>query len=244
MQVSTVETTQAMSSVELVDIINEHRPEDSKELRHDNFMVKIEKHPGIDWPKFLGKYKDRTGRTLKCYYLPKREAALMVMSESLEVQTRVYDRMITLSEAGLLNTKTTHEALDLAPKMMAAALAFGLDKNAAAISSNNAIRKITGTDVLALLDSTHLLAEKQERIYTPTELGAQFLGGLSARKVNQLLAEAGLQSKEGDHWEPQPKADGQYRLLDTGKKHSNGTLVQQTKWFASVVDMLEPYPEN
>lgn len=85
-----------ISSVELVEIINGLRPDDAKELRHDNFMTKIEKHPGIDSPKFLGQYKDSTGRTLKCYNLPKREAELMVMSESLEVQTKVYDRLTAL----------------------------------------------------------------------------------------------------------------------------------------------------
>lgn len=88
--------TPTISSVELVEIINGLRPDDAKELRHDNFMTKIEKHPGIDSPKFLGQYKDSTGRTLKCYNLPKREAELMVMSESLEVQTKVYDRLTAL----------------------------------------------------------------------------------------------------------------------------------------------------
>ena len=92
-----LQTTQpTISSVELVEIINSLRPDDAKELRHDNFMTKIEKHPGIDSPKFLGQYKDSTGRTLKCYNLPKREAELMVMSESLEVQTKVYDRLTAL----------------------------------------------------------------------------------------------------------------------------------------------------
>lgn len=85
-----------MSSIELVELINSVRDLERAELRHDNFMVKIEKHPGIDSPKFLGQYKDSTGRNLKCYYLPKREAELMVMSESLEVQTKVYDRLAQL----------------------------------------------------------------------------------------------------------------------------------------------------
>jgi phage antirepressor YoqD-like protein len=89
-----------MSSLEIVEVINEERKADAEAagtrfvaLRHDNFLVKIEKHPGIDSPKFLGEYKDATGRAVKCYHLPKREAELMVMSESLKVQTRVYDRL-------------------------------------------------------------------------------------------------------------------------------------------------------
>lgn len=92
-------TAPTMSSVELVDVINSMREPGSAELRHDNFMAKIEKHPGIQSPKFLGDYKDGRGRTYPCYYLPKREAELMVMSESLEVQTKVLDRLIELEGA-------------------------------------------------------------------------------------------------------------------------------------------------
>lgn len=43
-----------ISSIELVELINSLRPEGKAELRHDNFMVKIENHPGIASPKFLG----------------------------------------------------------------------------------------------------------------------------------------------------------------------------------------------
>lgn len=88
-----------MTSIELVDVINAMREDGQAELRHDNFMVKIEKHPGIQSPKFLGDYKDCKGRTYKCYNLPKREASLMVMSESQAVQAKVYDRLAEL-EAG------------------------------------------------------------------------------------------------------------------------------------------------
>ena len=87
-----------MSSIDLVDIINSMRGEGRAELLHKNFMVKIEGHPGIDSAKFLAQYKDSTGRSLKCYQLPKRECELMVMSESLEVQTKVYDHMTDLEQ--------------------------------------------------------------------------------------------------------------------------------------------------
>lgn len=104
---------QTMSSLEIVAVINELRPEGSAEMLHKNFMAKLEKHPGIDSAKFLAQYKDSTGRTLKCYNLPKREAELMVMSESLEVQTRVYDRMTALEQQALQGAVT-----DLAPSVL------------------------------------------------------------------------------------------------------------------------------
>jgi len=91
--------TQTMSSTELVSIINEVRSaEGKKPLLHKNFIAKIEKHPGIQSAKFLADYKDDQGRTYKCYQLPKRECELMVMSESLAVQTKVYDRLSAATE--------------------------------------------------------------------------------------------------------------------------------------------------
>lgn len=114
-QVSITNLVKTMTSMEIVDVINELREEGSKELRHDNFMVKLEKHPSIQSPKFLGDYKDSKGRTYKCYHLPKRESELMVMSESLAVQARVYDRMTTLeTQASTPTALTTMDILKLA----------------------------------------------------------------------------------------------------------------------------------
>lgn len=90
-----------MSSLDIVDVINQEREEGAAVMRHAHFITKLEKHPGIDSAKFLGEYKDSTGRNLKCYYLPKREAELMVMSESLMVQTKIYDRLAELESGSL-----------------------------------------------------------------------------------------------------------------------------------------------
>lgn len=103
-----------MSSIELVQVINDLREEGKAELRHDHFLEKIEKVLGDAHPKFRGTYKDRSGRDSKCYYLPKREASLMVMSESYAVQAKVYDRMTEL-ESGIADPLATlppeHRAL-------------------------------------------------------------------------------------------------------------------------------------
>lgn len=82
-----------MSSVEIVDVINAMRGPGKAELLHKNFTAKVEGLPGIDALNFQHTYFDQLGRVQTCYYLPKREAELMVMSEvfdakgeSLEVQ--------------------------------------------------------------------------------------------------------------------------------------------------------------
>lgn len=94
-------TENAMSSLDLVAVINEVRAQEGKgPLAHDNFIKKIESHPKITSPQFLRHVQVEIGqgakRASKCYFLPRREADLMVMSESRAVQAGVYDRMRAL----------------------------------------------------------------------------------------------------------------------------------------------------
>lgn len=121
-------TVSTITSMELVEIINDMREEGAAELLHKNFTAKIESHPGIQSAKFLADYKDSRGRKQKCYHLPKREAELMVMSESLAVQTKVYDRMTALEQQQqmqaqqppIMHTPLTLDmaALDMAARML------------------------------------------------------------------------------------------------------------------------------
>lgn len=60
----------------------------------------------------------------------------------------------------------------------------------------------------------------------------------SARKVNSLLQEKGLQEKVADQWVATEKGRVFSELLDTGKKHSDGTPIKQLKWFQSVLNIL------
>lgn len=98
-----------MSSTEMVDYINAERESKAKaeglkfpckkyrKLRHDNFMKKVPRVLGeIQSPKFLGDYIDDKGRVQPCYNLPKREACLMAMSYSYELQAQVFDHMTAL----------------------------------------------------------------------------------------------------------------------------------------------------
>lgn len=87
-----------MTSLELVDFINSTRKKGESELRHDHFMAKVPKVLGEAAPKFRDSYtgKDNTSRT--CYRFPKREACLMAMSYSYELQAKVFDRMTELEE--------------------------------------------------------------------------------------------------------------------------------------------------
>jgi len=136
-------------------------------------------------------------------------------------------------------TKQAKEALQLAATAFRTARTFGFDKNVATISANQFVRKITGMNLLEGFGQTHLIAENQSSLYyTPTELG-KMLGGLSGREVNLLLAGAGLQAKVGEHWRPLDAGKDFARILDTGKRHGDGTSIVQVKWADTVLPLLE-----
>lgn len=159
MTLAILNQVKTMSSMEIVELINNHRAEGRKQVRHDNFMVKIQSHPAINSPKFLGQYKDRTGRDSKCYYLPKREAELMVMSESLDVQAKVYDRMTTLEAASI-----KADPLDKLPPEHRALIAMMVQN-----AEIKAIQEKHSSDLLQLQESVAVIearAQPENRHFT------------------------------------------------------------------------------
>ena len=133
-------------------------------------------------------------------------------------------------------TNEAFEAAKLYKPFFQIARLIGCDKNAAAISANQACMKLTGQNTLELLGQTHLEAEKQALYFTPTELGEKH--GMSAREFNHILAEKGFQEKVGDKWQPTEKGMDFCRIFDTGKRNSAGTPIAQVKWLETVACML------
>jgi hypothetical protein len=115
----------------------------------------------------------------------------------------------------------------------------GLQGNQAILSAAKATERMTGMNPLRLVDAKHLVAQVQVRQYTPTELGARY--GESAQAFNKRMERADLQVKNiHGHWQATDAGAEYAVLLDTGKKHSDGTPVQQLKWLESVTDLLGP----
>ncbi|MDR5616836.1 Rha family transcriptional regulator [Arsenophonus sp.] len=100
-----------MTSLEMVDYINADRESKSeaegltfpckkyRKLQHKDFLKKAPKVLGEKQSaKFFADYTDDKGRIYPCYRFPKREACLMAMSYSYELQAKVYDHMTELEE--------------------------------------------------------------------------------------------------------------------------------------------------
>ena len=108
-----------MSSLELVQFINNQRDVGASELAHSDFLKKVQQVLGKDAGNFSSIYLDSMNREKPCYKFPKREACLMAMSYSYELQAKVFDRMTAL-EAG--------HATPAIPQTLAQALRLAADQ--------------------------------------------------------------------------------------------------------------------
>ena len=143
----------------------------------------------------------------------------------------------TAPKAAPSPVRLAYDAAKAFPPLFRVARLLGCDKNAAAISANQMVTKLTDVNLMAGLGQVHLVAEKQDtQFFTPTELGKRI--GTSARGVNLLLAEAGVQMKRGDVWEVTDSGREFARILDTGKRHGSGVPIQQIKWSPGVLPLL------
>ena len=99
-----------MTSPEIVDFINAHRQAVATiekpyvELHHRSFMSKVPQVLGVkDAAKFIASsfYQGNGSAKLErqIYVFPKREACLMAMSYSYELQAQIFDRMTAMEEA-------------------------------------------------------------------------------------------------------------------------------------------------
>lgn len=110
----------------------------------------------------------------------------------------------------------------------------GLKDNAALISADNTVYRLRGISMLKTAQ-IELKTPDQQRLLTPTQIAEQLkLSG--PREVNLILAVRGFQIKEMGHWTPTEKGKAFAALLDTGKRHSNGTMIQQLKWKETVLN--------
>ena len=192
---------------------------------------------------------DSLGRTQRANHVNESGLYALILGSTKDAAKRfkrwvTSDVLPTIRKTGIYSTPiaatkapSANDAFKMLPNAVRAARALGLDKNAAAISANQAVAKLTGTNVMQLLGATHLESAQQVLFFTPTDLGK--IIGVGPRQMNLLLAEAGLQAKRGEHWTPLEAAEGFCRIMDTGKRHGDGTMIQQVKWAEGVLALVQ-----
>jgi len=114
---------------------------------------------------------------------------------------------------------------------------FGIEGNQLLLSANAEMKADTGTDVLRALGLQALQAQDGERFFTPTQLGRPL--GLSARRINAILAEQGFQERTEAGWQALPKGKPFAVLCDVNKRQGGRTTVQQLKWKQGVMSYLQ-----
>jgi prophage antirepressor-like protein len=112
----------------------------------------------------------------------------------------------------------------------------GLRGNQATLALDKYIKSCIGRSALETA-GIQLNAPTQNQILTPTEIGRIF--GMSAIRVNEILAGAGLQHKVSGRWEAIEDGLTYAVMQDTGKAHSDGTPIRQLKWDSSILGMFE-----
>ena len=130
----------------------------------------------------------------------------------------------------------------LADKVIAAQVIFraaNLKDNQLTLALDKVYRADTGKSALETA-GIQLKAPVQTNMLTPTELGAMLNPTMSAKSVNRFLEFQGLQYRlPNGKWEPTELADKYgYVLLDTNKRHSDGTPVTQLKWSTKVLNLF------
>ncbi|HDS1811552.1 TPA: transporter [Pseudomonas putida] len=115
-----------MTSLELVDFINDDRKakayaagmsfpcEGYPKLMHKNFLAKVPEVLGETSADFSADLPDGYGRARRGYSFPKREACLMAMSYSYELQAKVFDRMTALESKPMPADLSKLEILQMA----------------------------------------------------------------------------------------------------------------------------------
>ncbi len=162
-----------MTSLELVDYINELRVD--ADLTHANFLAKVAKVLGSASHSFECDLPDGYGRLRRAYRFPKREACLMAMSYSYDIQAKVFDRMTALERQAL-----TPINLDDPASLRAALLGYTEKVMALETTVKEQAPKVEFADALLHADGTTLVRDVAKAL------------GVGVRALEKALREKGV----------------------------------------------------
>ncbi|MFA9488970.1 MULTISPECIES: Rha family transcriptional regulator [unclassified Mannheimia] len=154
------------------------------EKRHDHVMVDIRKmlaELNLNSPEFSGQYKTKDGRIQPCFFLPKREAMILVSGYRIDLRAKIIDRLEELEKQHQPSIpKNYPEALRVAAELAEQNQVLLLEKQQTT-AENNALKSY----------------------FEPGLTPAQFvkgLNGVNSNKINDYLRSRGWLYKEKHCW--------------------------------------------
>ncbi|PTL86443.1 MAG: phage repressor protein [Candidatus Liberibacter europaeus] len=112
----------------------------------------------------------------------------------------------------------------------------GLKENQLMLATNRGVAELTGFDLLASAEISHLPSSDNDEYLTPTLIGEKLNPVMNAKNLNKLLLKLGLQlSKATGGYLPTAKGlELGGKLFDVSKHHTDGST-QQLKWNANLL---------
>ena len=150
-----------------------------------------------------------------------------------------HDVLPSIRKTGTYSVNKDNSVIPLSGVLESARIIFevaGIKDNQLALALDKVHKSYTGRSALEAGEIS-LIAPTKRQILTPTEIGTYL--GLTAHRVNEILAGAGYQHKINGKWETLPPGDIYAVMQDTGKRHSNGTPVRQLKWNSEILRVID-----
>ena len=208
---------------------------------------------GMDWDlaqlcdQLPGRPTDKIYLTVECF---KEMGMMLPNGKGKEIRRYFLEcerelKKVKTQTHTISDKPTPHEIFDFVTMVLSIT---ELDKNLIAASAANHVAKYYPALRPAAEElKKELVVETSERLLTPTEIGIileQRTGiKYSGRRVNQLLAEKGLQAPNPNGrdpaWLPTPKGSEFSKLLLAAQKGHKDATRQHLQWFESVVGMIE-----
>ena len=169
-----------MSSVEIAELCDKE---------HYNVLADIRKmlsDLGMSCPEFSGQYKDKSGKSNPCYYLPKRECMILVSGYNVNLRAKIVDRWLELEDqikAPVLPS-TYIEALE-------ALLASEKEKQILLIENKKQAKLLEEAEPKV---TYHDLVLNCQDLMTITQISQDY--PISNQKLNRILQEEGIQYKD------------------------------------------------
>jgi len=246
-----------MTSIEVAELTGK---------RHDHVMrdVKVLIEQGaIGLPNFgESVFTNSQNKEFPMYSLDFKASMVLVTGYDAVKRAAVIDRWVALETGEAKPKALPRKQSSTLPQVerefrsaLKLAKMFGLHGNSAVFSANAAAQKLTGINCQELLGIEGIAKKPEERLYTPTELGSTW-SGISAKAMNTELTKYGMQIPI--HGTPAKGKDigpvtgyrqtmygaNHSQLIDTGKRNSNGAMVQQLKWKWSVISAMGQIAAN